>query len=138
MRELTVIADYRCLVAQGVHLVTGMVEVVLRLVAPPHRAEELVRTLRSLMLPLQAAPGFVSCRLYTEADRPEALCYLEEWGTPEALDDHLRSSHFTRLLSLMEAAAEPPELRLNWIAEVKGLEYLEKVRLGKRQSTADS
>jgi len=107
-----------------------MVEVVLRMVAPVHRAEELVRTLRSLMLPLQAASGFISCRLYTEADRPEALCYVEEWGTSEELDNQIRSNHFTRLLAVMEAAAEPPELRLNWITDVKGLEYLEKVRLG--------
>ena len=29
----------------------------------------------------------------------------------------------------MEEAAEPPELRLNWVTDVKGLEYLEAVRL---------
>lgn len=100
------------------------------MVAPPRRAEELTGTLRSLMLPLQAEPGFVSCRLYTEAGRPEALCYVEEWATSEELDDHIRSSHFTRLLGVMEAAVEPPDLRLNWITEVKGFDYLERVRLG--------
>ena len=35
-------------------------------------------------------------------------------------------------LALMEAAAEPPDLRLNWVTEVKGLEYLEAVRLHNR------
>ncbi|MDM8007945.1 MAG: hypothetical protein QUV05_17540 [Phycisphaerae bacterium] len=107
-----------------------MVQVVLTMVAYPRRATEMIRALRSLMLPLQAASGFVSCSLYSEPDRPEALCYVEEWQTPEELDRVIRSSHYTQLLALMEAAAEPPDLRLNWVTDVKGLEYLEAVRLG--------
>ena len=106
-----------------------MVQVMLTVVAHPRRTAEMIETLRSLMLPLQASSGFVSSRLYQEADRPEAICYVEEWQTPEDLDKLIRSSHYTRLLALMEAAAEPPDLRLNWIAEVKGLEYLEAIRL---------
>ncbi len=54
---------------------------------------------------------------------------MEEWRTPEELDQQIRSSHYTRLLAVMEESAEPPELRLNWITDVKGLEYLERVRL---------
>ena len=106
-----------------------MIQVVLSMVVQPRHTTEMIRTLRSLMLPLQAASGFVSCGLYLEADRPEAICYVEQWQTPEDLDKLIRSSHYTRLLALMEAAAEPPDLRLNWITDVKGLEYLETVRL---------
>lgn len=96
--------------------------------AHPRRTTEMIQALRSLMLPLQAAPGFVSCRLYAEVGVPNALCYVEEWQTSQDLDQQIRSSHCTRLLALMEEAAEPPDLRLHWIAEVKGLEYLESVR----------
>ena len=99
------------------------------MVAHPRRTAEMIQALRSLMLPLQAAPGFVSCRLFREADDANTLCYAEEWHTPEDLDRQIRSSHYTRLLALMEEAAEPPELRLNWVTDVKGLEYLEAVRL---------
>jgi quinol monooxygenase YgiN len=88
----------------------------------------MIRTLRSLMLLLPAAPGFVSCRLCQEADDANTLCYAEEWHTPEDLDRQIRSRHYTQLLALMEEAAEPPELRLNWVSAVKGLEYLETVR----------
>jgi quinol monooxygenase YgiN len=106
-----------------------MVQVVLRMVVHPARTAEIIRTLRSLMLPLQAASGFISSRIYQEAGRPEAICYVEEWRTPEDMDQTIRSLHFTRLLAVMEEAAEPPELRLNWVTEVKGLEYLERLRL---------
>ncbi len=114
-----------------------MVQVVLRMVTHGRRTAEMARTLRSLMLPLQAAAGFVSCRLYQEADRPEVLCYVEEWRTPEDLNQQIRSSHYTRLLALMESAVEPPDLQLNWVTDVKGLEYLETVRLLNYESTGD-
>ena len=90
----------------------------------------MIGTLRSLMLPLRAETGFVSCRLYIDVDSSESLSYVEEWATSEDLDQQIRSSHYTMLLALMEEAAEPPELRLNWITDVKGLEYLGRVRLG--------
>ena len=45
---------------------------------------------------------------------------MEEWRTPEDLDQQIRSSHYTRLLALMEEAAEPPEFRLNWITDTRG------------------
>lgn len=106
-----------------------MVQVVLQIVTQPCRTAEMVRALRSLMLPLQAAPGFVACSLHVDPDRPESLRYVEEWRTSEDLDQQIRSNHYTRLLALMEAAAEPPDLRLNWVTDSKGLEYLETVRL---------
>ncbi len=40
----------------------------------------------------------------------------------------IRSSHYIRLLALMEEAAEPPGLRFNRVTDIKGLEYLEAVR----------
>ena len=107
-----------------------MVQVILRMVAHPRRTAEMIQTLRSLMLPLPAETGFISCRVYLDADSPEVLCYIEEWRTPEDLDRQILSSHYTRLLALMEDAAEAPELRVNWVTDVKGLEYLEAVRLG--------
>ena len=109
-----------------------MVQVTLTMVVHPRGRAEIIHALRSLMLALQAAPGFISCRLCQEADDANAIFYVEEWYTPEDLDRQIRSSHYTRLLSIMEAAAEPPELRLSWVTDVRGLEYLEAVRLRDR------
>ena len=106
-----------------------MVQVTLRMVAYPRRRAEMIQALRSLMLPLQAASGFIACHLRQEADDANTICYSEEWESREDLDRQIRSSHYTRLLAIMEEAAEPPELRLSWVTEVKGLEYLEAVRL---------
>jgi quinol monooxygenase YgiN len=106
-----------------------MVQVTLTMVSHPRRRAEMIQALRSLMLPLQAAQGFISCHLCQETEDANTIFYAEEWHTPEDLDRQIRSSHYTRLLAIMEEAAQPPELRLNWVAEVRGLEYLEAVRL---------
>jgi quinol monooxygenase YgiN len=105
-----------------------MVQMILRLTAHPERSARMLQALRSLKLASPAAPGFVSCRLYVEDDAPNSLCYVEEWQTAQDLDRQIRSSHCTMLLNLMEGAAEPPDLRLHWITDVKGLEYLAVVR----------
>ena len=81
------------------------------------------------MLPLQAAPGFISCRLYQETDHANNLCYVEEWHNSQDLERQIRSIHYTRLLALIEEAAEPPDLRINDVTEVNGLEYLAAARL---------
>ena len=106
-----------------------MVQVTLTMVVHPRRTAEMIQTLQSLMVLLPAAPGFISCRLCQEADDANSICYEEKWHTPEDLDRQIRSSHYTRLLAIMEEAVKPPELRLNWVTDVKGLEYLEAVRL---------
>ena len=95
----------------------------------------LIQAMRSLMLPLQAAQGFMSCYLYQEADDGNTLCYIEEWQTHEDLDRQIRS-HFTHLLALMELSAAQPKLSLKWVTDVKGLEYLAAVRLGDDLSDA--
>jgi quinol monooxygenase YgiN len=89
----------------------------------------IVQTLRSLMLRVQAAAGFRSGRLMQDIERPNELCYIEEWDGSKELDQQIRSTHYTRLLALMETAAEPPEMRLCWVTDVRGLEYLAMVRL---------
>ena len=48
-----------------------------------------------------------------------------------ATEDLDRPNHYARLRAIIEEAVEPPELRLNWLTDVKRLEYLESVRLRK-------
>lgn len=106
-----------------------MIHVEVKLLASTERRAALVQALRSLMLPLEAAPGFVACHLFQDADEPNLLCYVEDWRTSADLDRQIRSPRYTRLLALMEEAAAPPELHVSFVSDVKGLEYLEAIRL---------
>ncbi len=83
-----------------------------------------------LLGPVRVEPGCRSCELYLDAGNGDELLYVEEWETTEQLERHMRSCRYERMLALMEASDRPPVLRYYSISDVKGLEYLEAIRLG--------
>jgi quinol monooxygenase YgiN len=107
-----------------------MIVATLSIAVPPDRREEVVEVFWSLLGPVRVEPGCLGCGLYQEVGNEELLLYVEEWETPEQLERHLRSARYERVLALMEAAAEPPVLRYHSVATVRGLDYLETIRLG--------
>jgi quinol monooxygenase YgiN len=115
----------------------GVVYVSIGIVAKPGNRSALVQGLRTLMLPAQAAPGFIDCRLLVDAEHPNSLNYVEKWRSTEDLDRRIRSSDYTRLLALMENAIEPPEVEFRWVSQVKGLEYLATLRLAEQSQVPE-
>ena len=94
-----------------------MVQVSLTMVVRPRQRAEMIQALRSLMLPLQAAPGFVACRLSQEADDADTICYGEEWQTAEDLDRQIRWNQYFRSWSLggeIQAAGAPYIWTITW------------------------
>ena len=90
----------------------------------------MVAALRSIMLPARAERGFISSRIYQEVDRPEALCYIEEWASPAQMEEQIRSRRFGRLLAVMETACKQPLLEVRSMSETRGLDYIRTLRLG--------
>jgi quinol monooxygenase YgiN len=85
------------------------------------------------MLPAQQNRGCLRAQLHADVTDPDAFCYSEEWLTVEDVVREIRSTRFNRLLELMEAASEPPELLFRFVAETRGLDYVAEVR-GDRES----
>ena len=100
----------------------------LRLVALPGRAQETIQALRAVMLPVQLEGGAAQTHLLSEVGNPDAICYVEEWPAAEELDAEIRTRRFSRLLALMETAAELPTLEFRFVSETRGLDYVEAVR----------
>jgi quinol monooxygenase YgiN len=107
-----------------------MILATLRITVPPGRKEEMARAFWPLLGPTRVEPGCLACGLYEEAGNPDVLQYVEEWDTPQQLGRHMRSARYEVLLATMEASAGPPVLRYYLLSGVKGLEYLEAIRLG--------
>jgi quinol monooxygenase YgiN len=76
----------------------------------------------------RAEKGLITCHLYQEADNPYAICYEEQWEARKDLEDQVRSTRYTRLLTLMESAAEQPTLDFHFVSETRGLDYIEGIR----------
>jgi quinol monooxygenase YgiN len=105
-----------------------VVQLLVRLTAPPDRVGELVRALRVVMLPAQMERGCTSTQISADVERPEALCYREEWRTERDIDRQIRSDRFARLLGLMETASEPPILEFRFVSATRGLDYVAALR----------
>lgn len=107
-----------------------MILATLKIAVPPDRRAGVVEVFSLLLGPVRVEPGCLSCELYQDAGNGDEILYVEEWETAEQLERHMRSCRYERLLALMEASNRPPVLRYSSISDVKGLEYLEAVRLG--------
>ena len=88
----------------------------------------MVQALRALLRSARAEMGFITGNLYGEIDNANSICYEERWEGAKNLEVQLRSSRYTRLLTLMESAIEQPSLEFHFVSEVRGLEYVAAIR----------
>jgi quinol monooxygenase YgiN len=107
-----------------------MILVTLKIVVPPGQRARVAELFATLAGPVRVEPGCLSCGLFQDASDGDEFLYVEEWETPEQLERHMRSPRYERVLVMMEASDRPPVLRYCSVADVRGLEYLEAVRLG--------
>ncbi len=54
--------------------------------------------------------------------------YTEQWQSEEALQEHIRSDLYRRLLAAMELSRKEPEVKFYCCSQVKGLELIEAAR----------
>ena len=101
-----------------------MIQVLVRLLAPPGRAEDVLHALRAVMRPAQQARGCSFAQIYRWANDDRRIEYVEEWDDAGELRGQFGSERFVRLLELLEIAAEPPVVEFRVISETHGLEYV--------------
>lgn len=101
-----------------------MILVTLRVVTSAERRTEIWRTLRSLLGRTQAEAGCAGCSLYRDMEDENALLLVEEWNTRADLERHIQSKRYRTVLAVMEAAKEPPELKIHSVVSTAGMEAL--------------
>jgi quinol monooxygenase YgiN len=111
-----------------------MVIAVLEMTMPGEHELDTVRALRAFWDATCSLPGCRGGGVYLEAGSPWTALYVEIWEEAAQLEAHVRSRGYDRLLAIMETAAARPELRFNLVAETRGLEWVEQLRLGTTSS----
>lgn len=101
---------------------------VVKIFPPPGRAQAVIEILETLKGPIAAEASCLGCSITVEAGEGGAICYTEQWRTREALDRHLRSPLYSRVLEAMECSYQPPEVDFYEATDVGGLELVEKAR----------
>jgi quinol monooxygenase YgiN len=105
-----------------------VIQLLIRLTAPPGRLQQTIQALRSVMSPAHPERGGAGAHISSDVGDGNVLYYAEDWPDVEGLNEHLRSLRFGRMLGLMETAAEAPSLEFRFVSETRGLEYVAEVR----------
>lgn len=79
-------------------------------------------------------PGCTGCQVWTNADQDHPnrtlVYYEEQWATEQAMEHRVRADAFTKVLEVLEAAEETPQVEFDFVSRHEGLEYVEAVRRG--------
>ena len=100
----------------------------LRLVPAPDRRAEVLEVLRAIQGPAMAQPGCVACHIYEEQGSEPAVVLVERWESQAALEAHLRSEPYRRILGAVELSGGPPEVCFDFVASSEGMELIERSR----------
>lgn len=104
---------------------------VIKIYPPVGREQAVVDVLDTLKGPIASHADCLGCSVAVEsgaAGEGAVVCYTEQWRTRQALDRHLRSPLYGRVLEAMECSAKPPEVDFFEATDVGGLDLVEKAR----------
>ncbi len=85
---------------------------------------EILRSVKDLTLP---SPGCIGCWV-SEEELHNHIRYSEQWESSEALEAHIRSDLYRRLLAAMELSRKSPEVQFYYTSEKRGFEVIEAAR----------
>lgn len=105
-----------------------MVGTVLRFFSAPHKREEVIQTLHSLVGHTRAMSGCLGCWASIDLENTNAFVYAEQWASQADLNRHMQSQEFKKILGLMEMSEHEPLIRFATIPETHGMELIEQVR----------
>ena len=89
----------------------------------------IIDVLESVKVVIANLPDCLECSVAVEAEEDGQVFYMEQWRTREALDRHLRSPLYSRVLEAIELSRTVPEIAFFEVSGVGGLELVEKARV---------
>jgi quinol monooxygenase YgiN len=105
-----------------------MVISTLRIMALPKQRFEVLEILQSILGPTQAQQGCLSCCIYEEKGPDRATVFCGHWETEAALQEHIRSDFYRRVLAACELSKRPPEFCFHHISRTQGIDLIEQLR----------
>jgi quinol monooxygenase YgiN len=105
-----------------------MVITTLRIMTPPEKRDEILKTFRSIVGPTRIKPGCISSRIFVDLEDANALSMVEEWETEADLNRHVSSREYTKLLALLDMSSEPPEISFKKVLSSSGLDAVKAAR----------
>jgi quinol monooxygenase YgiN len=105
-----------------------MVISTLRFVPSAKRHAEVLEILRSVVGPAEIQPGCLSCHIYEEDGPDQATVLCGHWKTSTALQEHILSDLYLRVLAACELSTQPPEFCFHHVSKTQGMDLVHKLR----------
>lgn len=105
-----------------------MYAMMLRLSFSPEKTSEAVSIINSAAGPTRDDPECTSFHFYREISNDDVLTLWEEWKTLEALEQHIRSTEFLKILTAMDLASLTPKVCIQTLSDRKGFEFIKNLR----------
>jgi quinol monooxygenase YgiN len=108
--------------------VKNMIVGTLRILPATDRRAEVLEVFRAIQGPVLAQPGCVACHIYEERGPEQAVVLVERWESQAALEAHLRSETYRRILGAIELSGGPPEVCFDYVSASEGMDLIERSR----------
>ena len=105
-----------------------MVVGTLRILPSSNHRSEVLEVLRSIQGPVLAQPGCAAFRICEEQGPEGAVVLVERWESEAALETHIRSDAYRRILGAIELSGGPPEVCFDHVCNSEGMELIERLR----------
>jgi quinol monooxygenase YgiN len=100
----------------------------LRIVPSLRQRSELLEILRSVLGPIETQPGCLSCHIHEEDGPEHATVFCAHWETEAALQSHIRSKLYLRLLEAGDLSNQPPEFCFHHVSKTQGMDLIQQLR----------
>ena len=79
-----------------------MVKVVAQSTLLSGKVQEAIKVYEELVAKTREEEGCITYELYQDEKNPSILTMIEEWESREALDKHMKTEHFLRIVPIVE------------------------------------
>jgi len=100
----------------------------MKLLPEPEQRQAIMDLLQSVRGPTAVKTGCSECSVFEEFGHDGRIIYIEEWSSHEALNEHVLSPIYSRILSAMELSSEAPDLCFHEVSSTLGLEFIMSLR----------
>jgi quinol monooxygenase YgiN len=97
-------------------------------ILPANRRADVLEVFRAIQGPVLAQPGCIACHVYEEQGPEPTVVLVEKWESEAALQAHLRSEIYRRILGAIELSGSAPEISFDYVSATEGMDLIERAR----------
>jgi quinol monooxygenase YgiN len=97
-------------------------------ILPANRRADVLEVFQAIQGPVLAQPGCIGCHIYEEQGPEPTVVLVEKWESEAALQAHLRSEIYRRILGAIELSGSAPEISFDYVSATEGMDLIERAR----------